>query len=141
MTTNHHLVIYSISYLLFFVTLLLSKSKQANRLLDENGTVSNRGLLLLLHIAGMLLLGALSFYFFDQPLREIVVGKNPPGDLQVLVSGIFVIIAFLVAPGLAEKKVARMKANRSMTRSFSTGFTTHYFFVRILFLCVYEIWF
>ena len=141
MTKNYHLLIYAVSYLLFFMMLLLSKARQANRLLDEKGAVSNRGMLLLLHSAGILLLGAFSFYFFDQPLHEIVWGKNPPGDLQVLVSVFFVITALLIVPVLAEKKMSGMKVNRSMTRSFSIGFITNYFFVRVLFLCVYEIWF
>jgi hypothetical protein len=64
MAQGHLLLIYSVSYLVFFALLLLSKLHHGNRLLDEKGTVSNRGMLIVLHIGGILLLGVLSFYSF-----------------------------------------------------------------------------
>jgi membrane protease YdiL (CAAX protease family) len=42
---------------------------------------------------------------------------------------------------IAEKKYILMKVNQSGGSSFSAGFITNYFFVRILFLCAYETWF
>jgi membrane protease YdiL (CAAX protease family) len=98
-------------------------------------------MLLWLHIGGILLLGVLSFYSFNQRLPEIIFGKNPAGGLQVLVSGIFVIIALIIAPMIAEKKYCMMRVGQSAGNPFSAGFITNYFFVRILFLCAYETWF
>jgi membrane protease YdiL (CAAX protease family) len=141
MIQGHPILIYSVSYLVFFALLLLSRQYHGNRLLDEKGAVSNRFMLLLLHIGGILLLGVLSSYSFNQRLPEIIFGKNPAGDLQLLVTGFFVILALFISPKIAEKKYCRMKAGQPAVNSFNTGFITNYFLLRILFLCAYETWF
>jgi membrane protease YdiL (CAAX protease family) len=141
MTQAYNLVIYSISYLLFFAMLLLSKIKRGIRLLDDTGIVINRVMLIVLHVAGVLLFAVISFYSFDQQLPVVVVGKVAAGSLQIIVIGFFVILAIVIAPMLAEKN-CRQPGNRlSVSTSLSSRFIINYFFIRILFLAAYETWF
>jgi len=141
MIHNNQVLVYSISYLLFFAILLFSKRLDGNRLFDDRGSVSNRSMLLFLHVAGIALLGILTVCFFGSRLPEIVFGKNPSGDLPVLISGSFVIITIIIAPIVAEKKFSMLHFNKSRVDSFSPMFIANYFVLRILFLFAYEIWF
>ena len=141
MEQRNHIIIYSISYLLFFAMLLMSKKRHGNRLFDERGKVSNQKILLLLHITGILLFGVLPATFSALRLDEIVFGKSSPGDLPVLVSVFFVLLAMFVAPMVAEKKFILMKVNESAITSFSPGFIANYFLLRVVFLMAYELWF
>jgi hypothetical protein len=63
------------------------------------------------------------------------------GDLGVLLSGLLVIVAVIVAPVMAEKKICLVKKNKPVMDSSGAGFIINYFPTRILFLCTYEIWF
>ena len=141
MTNPDQIIVYSLSYLLFFAALLLSKCRRGNRLFDDLGVVSNPGMLLMLHIAGIVLLGSIPVCLFGRRLPEIVLGKNPSVDLSILVSGFFVITTLLIAPMVAEKKFGLMKRSKLRIDAFAPGFVANYFILRILFLFAYEVWF
>lgn len=141
MTQAYTILIYSITYLSFFALLWLSKEKKGIRLLDENGPVKNRRMLFVLHIGGILLFGILPIYFLNH-FSLIVFGKNfPEGTLSAELTGLLVILSIIITPLLAEKQTGREAGSASVGISFSNLFITNYFFVRILFLCAYEIWF
>ncbi|MEI9909237.1 MAG: CPBP family intramembrane glutamic endopeptidase [Bacteroidota bacterium] len=141
MTQGYEILIYSISYLLFFALLWLSKEKKGNRLLDENGLVTNRNMLIVLHIGGILLLGILPGYFFNHHV-PIVFGKSvATASFPTELTGLFVILFMIMAPILAEKKYRLVVGNTTVNTSFSIIFIISYFLLRLLFLCAYETWF
>jgi membrane protease YdiL (CAAX protease family) len=141
MLQGYSILTYSFSYLLFFGLLWLSKEKGGNRLVDERSTAGNQSMLIVLHTGGILLFGILSYYSLNCPLADIVFGKNTASYFQISMTSLLVIMAVVIAPILVEKKYTCAKARSAGTSSFSTGFIVNYFFVRILFLCVYETWF
>lgn len=141
MLPAHHLWIYSMSYVLFFCLLLLSKAKKGIRLLDDNGIVENRVMLILLHVGGVLLFGVLSFCAFNTSLHVIVFGQMAPDALQIVIIFLFAAFIFIIAPTLAEKNRQRLNNFLAGANTLSNRFVTNYFFIRILFLAAYEIWF
>ena len=131
---------YSISYFLFFLLLWISKKKKGLRLFDDDGLVSNRRLLIFLHIGGICLFGVMpfladpapSFAFFDSksawtPLKSIIV--------------LLVILLLFISPRLAEKKYRTFFENAEYTGFPGKKFIVSYFLVRILFIFFYECWF
>jgi membrane protease YdiL (CAAX protease family) len=139
MTQGFQILIYSISYLLLSVLLFFCKAKKGTRLQDENGPVANRQALILLHAGGILLLGIPSVYLLNHQLPEIVFGKSAPSYLQIAVTVFLAGLVLVIAGRIAEKKYRQAKDKKAATTSFSTGFVTNYFILRILFLVAYEI--
>jgi membrane protease YdiL (CAAX protease family) len=141
MTQDYYILIYSASYTLFFGLLWLSKVKKGNRLADENGPVTNRRMLIVLHIGGILLFGILPGYFLNHH-SLIVFGKSFSADtLPTELTGLFAILFMIIAPILAERKYSQVPAIKPVHTSFSILFIVSYFLVRILFICAYETWF
>lgn len=141
MTHVNHLFVYCIGFALFFVLLLLSKAREANRLFDDKGIATGRQMLMVLHLSGIILFGILPVCLLDLPLKQIVFGKSTANDLQVIVTSVLVLISVCISPVVAEKKFSMMKSHLSPVRFLNNGFILNYFIVRIIFLCAYEIWF
>jgi membrane protease YdiL (CAAX protease family) len=141
MTQVYQILIYSISYLLFFALLWLSKEKKGNRLLHKNSPVTNRSMLIVLHIGGILLFGILPGYFLN--FHSLIVFGKKIGEnvLPTELTGLFVILFMIIAPILSERKYSREAGDTPASTPFSILFITSYFLVPILFLCAYETWF
>ena len=136
--TGYTISFYFISYLLFFALLWLSKGKRGNRLLDKNGPVSNRGLLIGLHIGGIILFGVVPFLSNNSP--SPLFGKS----LETMPTGftvLLIILLIIIAPQIAKTKFREILPDPSDNISLGIVFTAAYFFIRILFICAYESWF
>jgi membrane protease YdiL (CAAX protease family) len=137
---GYSVVFYSISYFSFFLLLLISKKKKGLRLFDEEGLVSNRRMLILLHIGGIVLFGAVPF--LSDHASTVVLFKNaavwePFTSIIVLL----VILLLFISPRLAEKKCRKFLDNAVHPGSPGKKYIITYFLARILFICFYESWF
>lgn len=132
---SNHIIIYVTGYLSFFGVLWLSKRFNGKRLFDEKGPV-NRSVLLLLHLAGILLFGMVCFTFSGEPVLQIVVGPDTPSFMLLIVTGSLMIAAIILAIAAAARKPVRLTDG-----PFDRFFLINYFIMRILFLCIYEMWF
>jgi membrane protease YdiL (CAAX protease family) len=137
---GYSVVFYSISYFLFFLLLVISKKTKGLRLFDEDGLVPNPRMLILLHIGGIVLFGAIPF--LSDHASAFVLFKNvavwePFTSIIVLL----VILLLFISPRLAEKKYRKFSDNTNRPVSPGTKFIIFYFLVRILFICFYESWF
>jgi membrane protease YdiL (CAAX protease family) len=141
MTQSYYILIYSGGYLLFFALLWLSKEKKGIRLLDENGPVTNRSMLILLHIGGLFLFGFLPVYILGHHSQIIFGNDGAVKRLPAELTGLFAILFIIIAPTVAERKYIQSAGNRPVNRSFSIPFIASYFLVRILYLCAFETWF
>jgi membrane protease YdiL (CAAX protease family) len=141
MTQSHSIFVYSAGYIFFFFLLSIGKVKKGIRLLDEKGPVENRSMLLILHTGGILLLGILPVFFSTHKPLEIIWGNNATYNFQIITISILMVLLVVVSPVLAEKKYKKLTFRGSIHHSLSTSFVLSYFFIRILFICSYEMWF
>ncbi len=141
MLSSYHIMIYSVSYVLFFALLVLGKKRNSNRLVSENGASTNRFMLITMHIGGGLLFTVPCVVFPNHRLIDIVFGEKAIGVPQVIVISIILIVVFIVSRRLAEKQYRLLYGQEAANIYFNAGFIVNYFIVRIMFLCFYEIWF
>jgi membrane protease YdiL (CAAX protease family) len=129
---------YSISYLMFFAFLWISKKKRANRFVDEQGITVNPNVVIMVHIAGILVFGLLPLFYASRvtPTNSIDFNKLP-GRVTLLLS--FVMLP--VSLRIAERKYQEAIQNRPLNNTISNASLSLYFIVRILFICAYEAWF
>lgn len=131
---------YAITYLLFSALLWKSKKEGGLRLVDTTGPVSNPAMLLILHGAGILLFGIVPF---------IARQASPPAVFQHFKTGeISTWITLLLAIGLLlfSLQMAKRNFGEKPADSFNQSipgipYLSVYFLFRLVFICVYEIWF
>jgi membrane protease YdiL (CAAX protease family) len=137
--SSHYFLLYTLCYAGLFVITGLSHKHNGNRLVDERGITSNKSMLLGFHLAAIAWIGIFCICF--QPgLPEIAWGKKTPTSLQVSVIILLTAIGCVLAIIEAEKKFAAI-AGRTPGEPVATGFLANYVVVRVLFLCLYEVWF
>ncbi len=131
--------IYAISYLLFASILLLSKAKQGLRLVDNKGLVSSQGMLILLHLAGIVLFSIP--FFLQQPSSFDLFKGASLRQTSTLVSLSCLVLIFYISLQISKRKYEKLFANSLVRKSPGSTYIIFYFILRILFISVYEIWF
>ena len=140
---NNHgytMLFYCISYFLFFGILLLSKEKNANRLFDKNGLISDLRILIVLHIIGIILFGilpAFTKHLFSFALYNSFDIKSLP----TWITALLIIIVIINTTRFVTKNYGDVAPRSSITTSFNVLNIKTYLFARIIFICVYESWF
>jgi len=137
---SYSVVFYSISYFLFFLLLLISKKRKGLRLFDEDGLVSNPRLLILLHVGGIVLFGAVPF-LFDHAAAFVLFKNAAVWEPLTSIIVLLTILLLFISPRLAEKKCRKFLDSATRHASPDKKFIITYFLVRILFICFYECWF
>ncbi len=137
---SYSVVFYSIGYFLFFLLLLISKKKKGLRLFDEDGLVSNPRMLILLHIGGIVLFGAVPF-LFDHAAAFVLFKNIAAGQPLTWMILLLVVALLFISPRLSEKKHRKFLDSAAHPGSPDKKFIITYFLVRILFICFYECWF
>ena len=132
-----NLLIYSLSFILMFIITWISKVKSSNRLFDEKGIAAkSSGILIGLHVSGILILGLLPVLILQKPLTQLISGNGITTVAGSLFCVLFVLASFTGFS--AGKKIIIKEVNMQI---LSLRFLTQYFIVRILFLCSYELFF
>jgi len=134
------IVPYAASYFLFFALVSIARVQNAHRLWYNNGFAKNLSTVLIVHIAGILLFGALPFFsnHFSPP---ILYDSSAITRWQSLVMIILIVLTVIISPRLANKEFRLNGNESSMTASPGNSFFIVYFIVRILFIVAYESWF
>jgi membrane protease YdiL (CAAX protease family) len=132
------LIIDAFCYCMMFILTWISKRNKSNRLFDAKGNRAvNTGNLLGLHIAGIGGLGLVPITLFNQSFESILFGKGLPPNFFVIVW-----LFLLFAIGFTGLRAgSQIQICRHNSNGFSSAFLIHYFLVRILFLCSYELFF
>lgn len=131
---------YLICYGLFFLLTYITKLNDGLKLIDEKGLVRNPGILIGLHIAGILWLGIIPINILNSSFQSIVFGNSFPGIWQwtVLFSLLLITTSFTFTQA---KKFTIIHSTGNVSAAFRGSYLTKYFTFRILFLVFYEIWF
>ncbi len=133
------LFILSISYVLFAIILWHSKVRQGLRLFDDKGPVSNRRMLILLHISGIILFSIPLFLGSASSIE--LFGNSAIGGPSAWVSPSFFVLVLLLSPRIAKGKFDKLSGNEFTKKIPGIIYIIFYFILRILFISVYEIWF
>lgn len=134
------LLLYSISFLLFYALLWLSKQKKGLRLFDEKGIVANPPVIIVLHIGGIILFGALPY--LSNHLSSLVVFNGiAKKSLATWTSLALMILCIIISRRIATKKYREAAPTGFVNTSPGNLFIISYFFLRIVFICAYEAWF
>jgi membrane protease YdiL (CAAX protease family) len=135
------IVLYAGSYLLFFCLLLIGSNRRFNRLFDSNGFTERPGMLLLLHVAGILLFGVLPMLIHDGwPVLFPGTSGTPlwPAGTSLLVVAFFLVLS----PRLARKDALTLPAGTYIAlKPPGWWYLGAYFLARALFITSYELWF
>lgn len=125
-------------FALFFIYTGIAKLNRSNRFFDNKGILVKKAWILIgLHLTGAVCLGLLPLLSFGQSLITIIFGHNFP-SLAWICS--FVLLLFISASaGLTAGKRICIRYERM--QKVSNKFLMTYFFVRVLFLCAYELFF
>lgn len=141
MEHKHQLVLlYTISYLFFFMLLVIAKAKKGLRLISQDGLVSNRTMLIVLHVGGIILFGILpiSFYSYYTPTHN----SSSPFEVAPTLSIVAIAVFFMLfALRVAKKNFNKYPVITSLNNPEDRKFVIIYFFVRILFIVAYEYFF
>jgi membrane protease YdiL (CAAX protease family) len=137
---SHHFLLYILGYTGLFAITGLSHKHNGNRLVDEQGITSDKPMLLGSHLVAIAWIGIFCICFFQPGLPEIAWGKKTPTGLQVSVIILLTAIGRILAIVEAEKKFSAI-AGRMPGEPVATGFMSNYIVARVLFLCLYELWF
>ncbi|MBL7763134.1 MAG: CPBP family intramembrane metalloprotease [Chitinophagaceae bacterium] len=131
---------YFICYGLFFLLTYITKLNDGLKLIDEKGIVRNPGILVGLHIAGILWLGIVASNILNYSFFSIVFGSRSPEPAQWIVLLVLLIIA--ITTSHAHANSFRFKnTNDYSGNTLTYSFLRKYFIIRILFLIAYEAWF
>jgi hypothetical protein len=103
MIATYNNLIYALGYLLFFGLLWQSKKLCGLRLFDQEGFVSNRGMLMVLHGGSIILLG-LSPLFITQQVSTAILRPFNPLEISILINLLVVVMAFFISLHISRKK-------------------------------------
>jgi membrane protease YdiL (CAAX protease family) len=137
---DYTILFFSMSYLLFFALLWLSKEKRGLRLFDAKGLVSNPRMLIVLQIGGIILFGTLPF-LSNHPSSFVLYTSAAIASPTTSITLLLMILLIIISPRIAETKYKEVLGNVSANTSLGNIFIIPYFIIRILFICVYESWF
>ena len=132
------LIIYALCYCMMFILTWITKRNKSNRLFDAKGTMAvNTGNLFGLHLAGIGWLALVPITFSNQSFESILSGNGLPSDFYVLA-----LLFLIVAIGFTGFSTGRqIQISRQNIPGLTKAFLFHYFLVRLLFLCAYELFF
>jgi membrane protease YdiL (CAAX protease family) len=134
------LVFYVLSFLFFLILQRIAKEKQGLRLFDERGLAANLPILIFLHVGGILLFGLLPL-LCDHPGAFIFIDIDAVGKLSTWVAILLFILSLIITPRILEKKIRDLPDNPFAHNAAGVSFYLIYFFLRIVFIGVYECWF
>ncbi|HVT84768.1 MAG TPA: CPBP family intramembrane glutamic endopeptidase [Chitinophagaceae bacterium] len=139
MTISILILKYAMCYCAFFAMLLLSKPNGGYKLFDKNGPAQNTGALFGSQIAGIVWLGLVPVFTFDQSWIDIVFGIEIPDFFPVVIIILLLIAVSLFARIQSENRFGEIVSNQKTVKIFSRDFILRYILLRLLFLCAYEI--
>ena len=138
MNNSAILLTYLLCYTIIFILTCISKRNKSNRLFNSKGFLAeNSGYLIVLHFAGIFWLGLVPAIFSKYPLTSFLNGSECPDLFWSLVIVLLSVIMFVA--GFNESRTIYVKQINIPAVSYK--FFSYYFFVRILFLCAYELFF
>ena len=86
------ILVYSFCYAMVFILSLISKKERSQRLIKDDGTISDKpGNIIGLHIIGILWLGMVPAFILHQPVLKTLTGNSFP-DILVLLILVFLIM-------------------------------------------------
>src|SRR5688572_23046984 len=107
---GYSIAFFSISYFLFFLLLLISSKKKGLRLFDEDGLASNPRMLILLHVGGIVLFGAVPL-LSDHAAPFVLFNNVAAGHPLTWIIVLLVVLLLFISPRLAEKKYRKVLDN------------------------------
>lgn len=131
---------YALTYITFFILVLISKLKQGLRLFDDKGFTTHLPMLFTLYAGGILLLGVAPF-FAGHSGPFVFINMETFGGLSTWVTMILFILSLMITPRIIEKKFRRFSITSGNSTGHGAFFYIIYFIVRILFISAYECWF
>ncbi len=138
MNNSTILLIYAVCYTIIFILTWVSKRNKSNRLFNPKGLLAeNSGYLMALHFAGIFWLGLVPGIFSHYSMHAFLNESRPPGFYWLLIMVLLSVIMFV--SGFMESHKIYVK-HENIT-AISNKFFSYYFFIRILFLCAYELFF
>lgn len=136
------MMIYIFCYAMFFLLSWINKINKNQRLFNDEGEFTSKpGNLIGSHIIGILWLGVVPIILLKHPVLKVLVGSQMPDIKYVLLY--ILLFTLIISIALKQSKNLNAKKQRSAEglNQLSTSFVIHYFFIRIVFLFVYEMWF
>lgn len=138
MNNSANLLKYVLCYTLVFILTWIAKRNKSNRLFNSDGVLAkNTGYLIALHVAGIVWLGVVPITLFKISLKAFLFGSEYPNFLWLLL----IVLLLPVMAATAFKESNKIYIKHKNIGGISNNFFSYYFFVRILFLCAYELFF
>ena len=134
------LFFYVISYLFFLILLWTSKEKRGLRVFDDKGLADNLPMLIALHVGGIFLFGVIPL-ISSHPGTFRFLNVDLAGRLSTWITVIMFILSLIITPRIIKKKFSQLEENTPVYTSPGTPFYMVYFFIRFMFIGVYECWF
>jgi len=136
------ILIYFFCYAVVFILSLISKKESSQRLIKDDGSISdNPGNIIGLHIIGILWLGLVPVFVLKLQVLKSFTGNGFPNNSFLI---IFLVLLILVAALAikAGKNNHQQFANSNHTDyHLPVSFITSYFIIRTVFLFTYELFF
>ena len=128
---------YVVEYCCFFFLLLVAQKSRGLRLFDDKGVVHNFTMLIILHVAGIFLLGIIPIVFHKS--SSSFSPNTESKAMAVLISLLCGVTLVMVSLVLARRKFNQTQAEYHLWLSSSQ--LNLYFLIRIVFIAAYENWF
>lgn len=138
---THPILVYSFCYVMAFALSLISKKESSQRLIKDDGTISDKPRNILhLHIIGIFWLGITPAFVLQLPVLKTITGNSFPDSLVL----IFLLLLFMLAAALVMNTRATIQQQfagpKNLHYHLPGTFMIRYFIIRIIFLFVYELW-
>jgi len=138
---NFHLISkYAICYSIYFLILFIGKTEHSCRLFHAGVPANNSGILLGVHLAGILWLGVVPFFILQHATNDIVFGLESPTILQ-LSCLVVLLLASIAIASIDTGKTNTAKPLQPRADLFSKTFVRQYTLYRTVFLMCYELFF
>ena len=136
------ILVYSFCYAMVFILSLISKKERSQRLIKDDGTISDKpGNIIGLHIIGILWLGMVPAFILHQPVLKTLTGNSFPDILVLLILVFLIMLTATMVIKTGTPIQQQFADSRHHHYQLPVIFIIRYFIIRIDFLFVYELWF